>query len=97
VDAAAAHRSYERVVVLLVLIRIGGRERGDRLLDGVVGSEVARDRDPIAGAGMRARERPTASNAPSSGVSPCVPPDDVVAFRGAARDRSSPHGSTVGR
>src|SRR3954452_13351403 len=60
VDRAGLDSGGERAEVALVLIRVGGRELGERAVERVARAEVRGDRDPVARAGVRARQRPAA-------------------------------------
>src|SRR5262249_2969404 len=51
---------FELVVVALVLVGVGFSEAGDGLVEAVGLAKVVGDRDPVAGAGMGACERPSA-------------------------------------
>src|SRR5215217_2692921 len=62
-DAAIARGFLQRRVVALVLVRVGFREGRHRAVERLAGSEICRDRDAIAGAGMSAREGPAAERA----------------------------------
>src|SRR6516164_8636656 len=53
-------RADERLVVLLVLIRVRLREVGDRLLERVAQAQVLGHGDRVPGPGVRTRQRPTA-------------------------------------
>ena len=59
-DAPGPDRGHQRLVIALVLVGVGLGERGHRTVEAVAAAEVARDRDAVAGAGVRARERPAA-------------------------------------
>src|SRR5690242_8742037 len=53
-------RVHERLVVLLVLIRVRLREIGDRLLERVGQAKILGHGDRVPGPGVRTRQRPTA-------------------------------------
>ena len=59
-DPARLDRSLESVVVAFVLVGVGLGKVGDCPVEGVRLAEVGGDRDPVAGAGMRAGECPAA-------------------------------------
>src|SRR5687768_1083854 len=57
-DLTGVGRGHECVVISLVLIGVRFREPGERVVEDIAGTEIARDRDGVAGAGVRACERP---------------------------------------
>src|SRR4051812_8083864 len=59
-DAAGGGRLAEHAVVVLVLVGIGRGERPDRAVERVALAEIGADRDRIARACVRLRERPAA-------------------------------------
>src|SRR5262249_61994941 len=59
-DAARTARLLQRVVVALILIGVRLGEGRQRLVEDVTRTEVAGDRDPVAGAGVSAGEGPAA-------------------------------------
>ena len=59
-ELAGRDRAHERGVVALVLVGVVLGERRERTVEGVAGPEVGRDRDGVAGAGVRAGQRPAA-------------------------------------
>ena len=62
-EPSGTDRLHERLIVLLVLVRIPLGEVGDRSIERVLLAEIRRDRDRVSRAGVRTRQRPTALRA----------------------------------
>jgi hypothetical protein len=60
VDTASGGGFAERRVIAFVLVGVGLGERRQRSVEDIRLAQVGRDRDPVAGTGMRARQRPAA-------------------------------------
>ena len=54
VNRALGDGHNELLVVTLILVGIGGREAGDRIVEARAGAEVGGDRQPVAGSGVGA-------------------------------------------
>ena len=93
-DPAGVGRRLQRGVVALVLVGVGLGERRERPVEGVARAEVARDRDRVARAGVRAGERLPAELrvdvASSSAPSPRRAPSPSSPRAGGRRSRARP-------